>query len=77
MSHIHHLSNSANAGAEYQDYLERLRARKTPLRSFDSAIEAERESEGREPEEQPDAESRAKQDPEPNPEPEPEAKRYA
>ncbi|HVW19712.1 MAG TPA: hypothetical protein VHC86_00710 [Opitutaceae bacterium] len=71
MSHIHHLGGSG-AAADYQDYLERLRSRKTPVRTFDSAIEADRESEGREPEQ-----DQAQSEPEPKQDPEPEAKRYA
>jgi hypothetical protein len=76
MSHIHHLAGSTNAAAEYQDYLEKLRARKAPLRTFDSAIETEHEAEGRD-QGQPQTDGQDEAEPNPNPDPAPEGKRYA
>jgi hypothetical protein len=57
MSHIHNICGNSNAVSEYQDYLARMaaarRAKKGSatsgdheIRSFDSAIDAERETEG-------------------------------
>lgn len=55
MSHIHHIGVS-NAAADYQAYLDRLRANRREdrakvhgdagLRTFDSAIDADRDADG-------------------------------
>lgn len=81
MSHIHHIDGSGNAAAEYQAYLERLRTRRrgqtdrpdAPLRTFDSAIDPDFNSEGER-----DGETEAEGEPEQGPRQEPESgPRYA
>lgn len=53
MSHIHDIGGFGAAASDYQEYLERMRARRraagaskdSPLLTFDSAIDTEREPE--------------------------------